>query len=216
MGTVENIAKAKSCIMSGRYVNSSGSWKKPFRMMLSGGKVRSEMDVQPGIMSVTAFDGTMAWNIQPWSGSLEPQPMNKSAQMNLALNSELLNNDLLSYKQKETRLELKDKEEIDGSDCFKIVAYRKDGVIREYYLDVDSYLIVKIVTKMTVDGEEEESTTYYSNYRKVNGVMLPFASESQWGGGFFIERYDFTTTINESLFSMPAKPQPKPATNNGM
>jgi hypothetical protein len=212
IGGAEGINKLSSYIIRGRYVNSSGTWKKNYRVFVSNQNVRSEMDIQTGMMSVQAFDGKAGWNINPWSGSLTPQPMNAQSSAMVANRSEMLRNDLITYKEKNTTLEYKGIDEIDGSDCYKISAIRKDGIIREYYLDVDSYLIVKVVTKMTIDGEEENDEIMFSNYKKVNNVYLPFAIENEGGGGVYIDSFDNSTPIDGNMFTMPK--EEKPATQN--
>lgn len=210
IGGAEGINKLSSYIIRGKYVNSSGTWKKNYRVFVSNQNVRSEMDIQTGMMSVQAFDGKSGWNINPWSGSLTPQPMNAQSSSMVANRSEMLRNDLITYKEKNTTLEYKGIDEIDGSDCHKIVAFRKDGIIREYYIDSDSYLIVKVVTKVTIDGEEENDEVMFSNYRKVNNVYLPFAIENEGGGGIYIDSFDNSTPIDGSIFSMPKEDKPAP------
>ena len=205
IGGIETIKAANSCVVSGRIISGGGNWKRPYTITLKQGKLRAEMDIQPGLKMVQGYDGSTGWNIMPWTGSLEPQPMNADDSKNLAIMAEMLKNDLVTYKEKGTVLSYNGTEEIDGSDCFKIVAKRSDGVTREYYLDVDSYLIVKIITKYRARDEEQESDTYFSNYKKVNGVMLPCASESKNGGGFYIDTFNFNATIDDQIFSMPKK-----------
>lgn len=209
IGGMEKWKSVAQCVVRGKTVNSSGSWKRPYTMSIKQGKVRNVMNVQPGIQYVQAFDGNGGWSINPWSSSLDAFPMNEDDAKELALQAEMFQNDLIAYKEKGTTLELMGKDDIDGSDCFKIVATRKDGVIRIYYIDVDSYLIVKVTTKRKEDGVDTESSSFYSNYRVVNGIMVPYAVEGSWGGGFQIEVYDFNASISDDSFSMPQSKEKK-------
>ncbi len=205
IGGVEKFRAVQSCLMRGLTVSSDGSWKKKYTLNMKQNRVKVEMDIQPGMKMVQAYDGTSGWSIMPWSGSLDPQPMNASNSKSMSVRTDFFRNDLVMYKVNDVKLELVGSEELDGSDCYKIIAHRSDGVTREYYLDVDSYLIVKQVTKYRINDEDEESESYYSNYRQQDGMMLPHAVEGKGGGGFYIDNYSINASIDDSIFVMPKK-----------
>ncbi|MBX7155475.1 MAG: hypothetical protein K1X91_11010 [Bacteriodetes bacterium] len=205
VGGAENFRNIQTYIIKAKSVNSSGTWKRPYSMYGKGNKVYTIMNAQAGIDAKQGFNGTSGWRVQPWSGSLDPFPMNADDSKELQLSGEQLVNDLFTYKTRNTTLEMQGKDEIDGSDCYKIMATRTDGVVVVYYLDVDSYLLVKRTVKRKESGVDTESDSYFSNYRKVNGMLLPFSIEGSWGGGLAIESYQINTPIEDSTFEMPEK-----------
>ncbi len=205
IGGSEKFSAVQSCKITGRYVSADGGWKKRYTVFVKGSKVRVEMDIQAGMKMVQSYDGLSGWSIMPWSGSLEPQPMNAENSRALAVRNDLFRNDLIVFKETGSKLSLHGSEEIDGSDCIKIVALRPDGVSKEYFLDADSYLIVKVITKYRMNDEDVESENYYSNYRLLNGMLLPFAAEDAGGGGMYFETYEVNPAIDDAVFSMPKK-----------
>ncbi len=205
IGGIDKARTIQAYSISGRFVSADGGWKKHSTILVHGSKIRLEMDIQAGMKMIQACDGSSGWNIMPWSGSLDPQPMNVENVKALSSRTDIFTNDLVVYEERGTKLTMLPSEEIDGSDCFKIVATRTDGITREYYLDADSYLIVKIVTKYSVNQQDAESEVYYSNYRTVDGMLLPFAIENKGGGGMYIDHYTLNATIPDTDFTMPSK-----------
>ncbi len=205
IGGAEKFSAVHACRVAGRFVSADGSWKKRYTVQVKDTKIKVEMDIQAGMKMVQAFDGTNGWTIMPWSGSLDPQPMNAENRQALALRVDMFRNDLIVYRETGTKLTVLPNEEIDGSDCIKILAQRADGVSKEYFLDVDSYLIVKVVTKYRLNDEDIEDEHYYSNYRTFDGMLVPFASENKGGGGMYFDSFELNPNIDDTVFTMPKK-----------
>jgi len=91
----------------------------------------------------------------------------------------------------------------------------KNGDIRTYYLDTDTYLELKLETKTFIRGAPQESETYYGDYEQVGGMYFPFAIESGQKGDpervvFTVEKVEINVPVEDSLFAMPAAPRAKP------
>lgn len=207
IGGADKIANIQSLVLHGRQM-WGGAQKRPMTISIKGTKVRYETDIQPGIRFMQAYDGTVGWRVMPWSGSMEPQPMNEDDRKSYARQAEILRNDLITYKERGTKLEYSGKDEIEGSDVFKIKATRTDGATVTYYLDADSYLIIQRNIKYREEGIEQEEDMFPSDYKQVNGMILPFTFESKNEGtttsAMTIEKYDFNSQIDDALFAMPS------------
>ncbi len=100
-----------------------------------------------------------------------------------------------------------EKEEEDTFHVIEIVP--GGGRPFELWIDAVSWLIDRIVE----DTGMETRTTYFSDYRRVEGVMYPFSQRSTNGQEEYdlfvtVESVEFNVPLEEGLFSMPAHPPP--------
>ncbi len=79
----------------------------------------------------------------------------------------------------------------------------------ELWIDTASYLIDHTVEK----GDVETRTTYFSDYRTVSGVKVPFAvrstnGEKQYDQHIALEKVEFNIPLQDAQFRMPGPPPP--------
>jgi hypothetical protein len=122
----------------------------------------------------------------------------------------------VDYKSKGHQVELLGKEKIEGTDAYKLKVSLKNGDVQTVYIDVDSFLEIKEETKRTVRGSEQVVESSIGDYKEVNGIMLPFATESGVKGStekqkLTITKVEFNVPADDSIFKMPAAPPPAPA-----
>jgi outer membrane lipoprotein-sorting protein len=115
---------------------------------------------------------------------------------------------LWNYKEKGHQLELDGIEEIEGTEAYVLKLTKKNGNIDYYYLDKDSYLIVKLKTKTIVNGSEMEVEALMSNYQDVDGYLAPFTLEQKMAGQsiftMMLEEVKFNVEIDDAIFSKPS------------
>jgi hypothetical protein len=113
------------------------------------------------------------WSYAPSRGQKSPQPWPKD-RVKIAqcdLDTEGI---LVDYKSKGYRVEYRGIEQIEGSDVYKIEEKLNDWVTKSFYIDMDSYLIIRVRSKYTTPNRVNYSNTDYSNYQKTsNGYMFP-------------------------------------------
>jgi hypothetical protein len=121
----------------------------------------------------------------------------------------------VDYKEKGHKAELIGHDSVEGTDCFKIKLNMKNGDVRYYYLDADSYLELKIEVQSTIRGALQETELYYGDYEQVNGIFYPFAVEQAQKGGstrvqISVQKIEQNVAMEDARFSMPAtKPEAK-------
>ena len=75
--------------------------------------------------------------------------------------------------------------------------------------------MLKVKGSLNYQGSRIEAETYMSNYKPVDGIILPFSMESKMNGQtqslMTVSEYLFNQEINDSIFIKPA-PAPKPET----
>jgi hypothetical protein len=116
---------------------------------------------------------------------------------------------LTDYRRKGHKAELTGHDSVEGTDCYKIKLTMKNGDIRYYYLDIDSFLELKIETQRMIRGAVEYRDTIYGDYEEVNGLYFPFAFESGEKGDpnrltARVDKIEINVPLTDHRFSMPA------------
>ncbi len=193
---------------------SQGSFRAEFRQENKrADKVREEFIIQ-GLAQVQAYDGKTGWQISPFGGRKDPELLSQDDLKSLVVDSDI-DGPLVDYKEKGHKAELVGHDSMEGTDCFKIKLSMKNGDVRYYYLDADSYLELKLEIQTTIRGALQESELYYGDYEQVNGIYYPFAVEQAQKGSssrsqFSVEKIEQNIPLEDAHFSMPtSKPEMK-------
>ena len=170
-------------------------------------KVREELIVQ-GMAQVQAYDGKSGWQINPFGGRRDPELMSQDDTKTLVVDADI-EGPLVNYKQKGHKAELMGHDSIEGTDCFKIKLTMKNGDIRYYYLDADSYLELKFQTQSNIRGSVQYNDTFLGDYEEVGGIYFPFSLELVEVGTenrqrFTVEKVELNVPLEDGKFSMPA------------
>jgi len=169
-------------------------------------KVREEASLQ-GMSLVQVYNGKGAWQIDPFGGRKDPMLMSEDDAKGLVIDADI-DGLLVDYKQKGSKAELVGHDSVEGTDCYKIKLTLKDGDIFTYYLDADSFLELKLETKMTIRGAIQENDTYYGDYEEVDGIYYSFALETAPKGESnrqktTVEKVELNPPVADSVFVMP-------------
>jgi hypothetical protein len=176
-------------------------------------RVREEAIIQ-GLAQVQAYDGKIGWQISPFGGRKDPELMSQDDTKTLAIDADI-DGPLVDYKQKGHKAELVGHDSVEGTDCYKVKLSLKNGDIRYYFLDSDSFLELKIETQSNIRGTVQYTETYFGDYEQVNGIYYPFAVETGDKGSdsrvkFAVDKLELDVPLDDAQFSMPAgKPQAK-------
>ena len=174
-------------------------------------KVREEMTVQ-GMSQVRAYDGKTAWQVNPFEGRRDPEMLSADDSKDLQIDADI-DGPLVNYKEKGYGADLVGHDSVEGTDCYKIKLTLKNGDIRYYYLDTDTFMELKLETQTSIRGSIQENETYYGDYEEVNGIYYPFAFETGQKGSvdrvkFTVEKVEQNVPLDDSLFSLPAVKKP--------
>src|SRR5881394_1267916 len=140
------------------------------------GSVREEFSIQ-GMTGINAYDGRDGWKIEPWNGKRDPEALGEE-EMHGILDDADFDGPLVNYQAKGNRVEYQGIEQIEGSDAYKLKVTRPNGDVSFFYLDTEYYLPIRIDTQRMIRGAPQESETSLGDYKQVNGVYMPFSSES--------------------------------------
>ena len=209
-GGIEKLRAIKTLRLTARL--SQGSFRASYvQENKRSDKVREQTIIQ-GMAQTQAYDGKTAWQINPFGGRKDAELMSADDSKGLIIDSDL-DGLLIDYKDKGHKAELLGHDSVEGTDCFKIKLILKDGDIRYYYLDADSYLEIKIETQTTVRGAVRFTDTMLGDYEQVDGVYFPFSIEVGETGSeervrLTVEKIEINPSLDDTLFSLPVS---KPA-----
>ncbi len=134
------------------------------------------------------------WSYMPFQGQTEPTAMNSEQ---LATFQENYNcaNPFLNYANNGSTLELLGTEKAEGKDCYKLKLTDKKQVVKIYFLDKTTYMLLKRINKI----KEGDSETVFDNYKVVNGVKMPY-SLTNTRGTVTITKITINGKVDETIF----------------
>ena len=156
------------------------------------------------VMNMTGYtiiSSEGGWSFSPMEGQTKPEPMTADA-LKAAQDGLDIQGDLLDYAAKGHKVEYLGKEDVDGTEAFKIKVVRKSGNEVVYFIDPSNYYIIKVVNKMKVNGQEIEQKVNLSNYQKLpEGIVVPFTMEMPGvAAPVAIKKVEVNPTIDPALF----------------
>jgi len=100
-------------------------------------------------------------------------------------------------------------ENFDSNRVYHLVLSKSDGDIDELYIDVNSYLLHKMLRKTIINGSEVEVEVRFDDYRNVEDkdILLPFTVENYFNGQLGMtlkfKEIKFNLEIEDNLFTKP-------------
>ena len=167
---------------------------------------RMEFTIQ-GMTGVQAYDGKVGWQLMPFQGRKDPEPLPEDAMRQMEEQSDF-DGPLMDYKAKGNTVELVGKDKVEGSDVYKIKVTLKNGDLLYIYLDADQYLEVRTESKNTVRGTDVEGESTIGDYKEVGGLMFPHAMEQGQKDNpqkmkMTINKIELNVPIDDARFKMP-------------
>jgi len=164
-------------------------------------KTRMDGEVM-GMVITQAFDGETGWTINPQTGGVEDL---SEIATEYAKREALGNEALLNPKKHGITYTYKGTEKIEEKDYLVLEQAFADGYKSSIYVDPKTYLVYKTKGLSLNQMEVEVNTeTVVSDYKKVNGVMVPHAiTIFQEGDEFLtitVTEVSFNTGLEDSFF----------------
>ncbi|HEX8890698.1 MAG TPA: hypothetical protein VF779_16225 [Pyrinomonadaceae bacterium] len=157
----------------------------------------------PGIgEEAEGFDGAIAWELEPDSGVVHEKT-------GLELASARREADFyedIRFKELYTRLTLKGIEKVGAAQAYVLEAVPAEGSAEHFYFDTQTGLLLR--RDSVEEGEEGRRATeeYFSDYRVVDGIKLPFTIHEVSPGMDFlikISEIKHNVTIDDTKFNKP-------------
>jgi len=151
----------------------------PFLMELKRHrKMRLELQFK-GQTAVQVYDGANGWKLRPYLNRHEVEPFS-AEELKIASSQEDLDGPLVDYAAKGSHVELDGSEKVEGRDTYRIKVTEKNGHTIRVWIDAKTFLEAKIEGQpRRLDGTDHPVELYYRDYRNVDGLQIPFVSETR-------------------------------------
>jgi outer membrane lipoprotein-sorting protein len=196
----------KAIGMGGMEIPVTAEFKRPK-------KVRFEFTMQ-GMTGTQAFDGETGWSVLPFTGKTDPEKMSPDMVEMIKDRADFYS-PLVDYKKKGHTLELVGKDDIEGSETYKLKLTKKNGDVEYHFLDTEYFILIQTKGKREFQGTETEFTTSYGDYKEVNGILLAHAiQQGGMGGNVTFEKIEVNIDIPDERFTMPEVKKEEPVTTD--
>ena len=209
VGGKDAIAKVKSLSME-MSMQVMGSEAPSTAQVVDGVGYKMETDFN-GTKIVQCYTDKGGWAVNPMAGAADPSPMPDDQYM--AGKSQIfIGGPLYDYAAKGSKIELMSKD----ADTYKLKVTTKDNVESVIAIDAKTFLIKSVAGKAKMQGQDVESTSTVSDYRKTDvGYLVPYHVDIDLGGQFSlnitVKKVELNPTIDPAVFEMPRPPAPAAA-----
>jgi hypothetical protein len=214
-GGLEKLHAIKTLRLSGKLLVNAGMIELRYVTLVKRPQsIRYEAELQ-GLTQVQAFDGSQAWQINPFQGRKDPEKLSADDAKGMGEDAVDILGPLVDYREKGYTLDYLGIEDVDGTQAHKLRVTRPNGDILFIYLDPDYFLEIRTLSRRIEHGVPNETVTDYGDYEKVDGVYLPLAQESGPKGSADRQKVQFDTVesnvpIDDATLHFPVVHVPAP------
>jgi len=176
------------------------------------GKMHMEMSVADKQI-VRVYDGKSAgWVINPFSPNKDVQPMAADELRGISDESDF-DGPLVDYQSKGNHLELAGKDAVEGHQVYKLKLTNKNGDVRTYFFDAETYLLRKWEGQRQAEDQVIAVETFFRDYREQDGLQFAFEIDSDSPGleqkqKITIDKIELNLAVDEASFRQPVAPAP--------
>jgi hypothetical protein len=136
------------------------------------------------------------FNFSPFGGMTTPERMTDE-DVKLSSDDLDLEGSLVNYHAKGHTVDLMENEDIDGVDAIQLRMNLKNGKTIFYFIDPDTYYIIRTTAKGVSNGQEFSSTSNYYNFKRIKeGILFPFTVDN-----ITYDTIDINIPLDDKLFS---------------
>jgi hypothetical protein len=206
IGGKKKLEAIKNIYMEGS-VDAQGQ-KIPIKSWLVIKKSMRQEFTFNGMTGYSIVRNDSGWAFSPFAGQKQAEPMTadqvKSQQA--GLDGESTGMALINYKEKGYKVTMQGKDDVDGTEAYKIEEKISDSLTQTYYIDPETYYVIRIHEKATVNGKVDEGNVDFSNYQKtpdgyVFAMNIAGGAGDNGGGGVKFTVVKVNTDMDAKLFS---------------
>jgi len=180
----------------------------PFTLDL-GRPNRSRLEIEfDGKTAIQVFDGEHGWKYRPFLNRKDVEPFTKDEANAEAARGEI-EGPLIDYAAKGTKVELEGSDLVEASPAYRLKVTPKGGTAKHIWIDAKSFLDVKLEgLPRRMDGRMHPVYVYQSDFRPVQGVIIPFVLETKVDGypdahKALVEKAAVNPSLDPAIFAKP-------------
>lgn len=155
---------------------------------------------------ITGYDGELAWWEHGWyqEGALPVTGQD----LYVVLGDVHFATPLFDYKERGYSAELLGPNELEGIPAIGIKLTRPDEQEETWYLDPKSFLEIGRTSPGSDFGNPMVQRTFYDEFKKVEGLVIPHVVEAQWytrDRVMHVDSVEINVKIDDALFRMPSR-----------
>lgn len=207
-GGQERLSSVTSMRFTGRMTFGPGHDAPVVIEMKRPNKVRLEFRVE-GMTGIQAFDGQVAWQLPPYRGpdGAERLPERETAAVRLQSD---FDGPLVGWKEKGLEVKVVAEETLGDQPAWHLSIGFPDGSTKDVWLDGERCLERKSESRRRVEGQMLVGESLLSDYRDVEGLVLPHAFENGPKGGrdrqkLVISKIELNPQLDDARFSWPSR-----------
>jgi outer membrane lipoprotein-sorting protein len=208
-GGLDKIRSINSQRISGRI--QLGQMAGPFFVEL---KRPLKMHMQLTMQNLTMFrvyNGKSGWANNPFEGKMNAAAMSDEELRNINDEADF-DGPIVDYKQKGNQVELMGKDKVNDRDVWRLKLTTKNGDIRYYLYDANTFLLLEWQGRRRYAGQDVPVETFFSDYRDVDGLKMPFELDSGSSPSNIMEKITIASVqlnpqINDAEFEKPVTPE---------
>jgi hypothetical protein len=140
-------------------------------------KSRLELDFN-GQTAVQVYDGTSGWKLRPYLGRSNWDAYTV-AELRQASLEPGIDGFLIDYAAKGAKVDTAGTDNVEGHAAYKLKVTRKDGTVRNVWVDGGSFLDLKVDGEpRKLDGKPHAVAVYLRDYKRDQGLMIPHLQET--------------------------------------
>lgn len=196
LGGKENLSKLQNVITEGS-LSVQGVEIGVTLTQVNNKLARQDISVN-GMTGFDMLTDKEGWTYMPFNGMQKPEP--KTADdVKEGLSDLDIAGPLVDYAAKGNKVELLGKEDVDGTECFKLKVTLASGKDETYFIDPATNMIIRTKKMQKANGQETEVQSDFSDYRDVEGVKMPYSIGLPFGT-LLITSIKVNQTIPESAY----------------
>lgn len=223
-GKADNYARAMKLVEAGKKAGGHGTNAEvaaangpkdaatevelPFTLDLKRpNKMRLEI-LFAGKTAVQVYDGQHGWKLRPFLNRTDTEPFTQDEAKSEASRDDL-DGPLIGSAAKGAKVDLDGADLVEGQPAYKLKVTQKNGEVKHVWVDAKTFLDVKMEGfPRRMDGKLHNVYVYQRDFRKIDGVMIPFVQETAVDGysdthKMVIEKAAVNPRLEDGLFAKP-------------
>ena len=157
--------------------------------------------------AIQCIDGNSGWVLLPFRGRYEPEVMAEDEYREMA-DAVSIDGLLFNSVERGHKVRLVGKEVVAGRSAAKLEVTLPNGVTRWIFIDEETGLDLKLESTRVLRGQERIVETFYYDWQKTDGLLIPRRQESRTQGD---DEFHFVTVdsvvsnppLDDARFAMP-------------